>query len=272
MHKISIAIPTYNSSEFIGNTFKYVLNDSRIDEIVINDDGSFDFDDLKAVVDSFQSKKIKIFSNEVNKKAFENKAIAVEKCSNKWVVLLDSDNIITKNYIDTIYSLVWDSNTIYCPSDAKPLLDYTCFAGQTVHKGNLADFVKHKKAFAMLNDGNFFFRRDSYLRAFNEMPKDSYLSILDVLYFNTHWILQKNTIEIVDNLSYFHRHHKNSFFMKNKEKSADIIATIHKKISPDYERVKQNQHIWKKIKYKIWTIVNFVKYNYFVFFKRYKHI
>ena len=231
MKKISIAIPTYNSSKFIIKALQYILDDERVDDIVVHDDASTDFEQLKTQISTFNSPKIKILGNEQNQKAFTNKSLAVKNCKNDWVILLDSDNIITKNYIDTIYQLVWDPNTIYVPSFAKPLLDFREFAGQTIHKGNLQKFAEHKKAFALMNDGNYFLKRSSYLAVYEKITKDNYLSILDVLYFNTHWILQGNSIEVVEGLNYFHRHHKNSFFMRNKDKSADIIQKMRKLIS-----------------------------------------
>jgi len=155
MKKITVAIPFYNSARYIEDAIKIPLIDKRVDEIVINDDRSdnyefkvllnkikklkkkkkisFDlkinsFNDKVSKLDvpnalltqvdiSSQIKKIKIFRNKNNVGAFVNKYLAISKSKNKWVYLLDSDNYLIENSITAIFNIKkWDRKICYCPN------------------------------------------------------------------------------------------------------------------------------------------------------------
>ena len=251
MQKISIAVPTYNSSRFILDTFTKVIKDKRVDEIVIHDDASSDFDELTQKLLSFDSSKIKIFRNEKNLKAFENKALAVEKCRSEWVVLLDSDNAITTKYLDTIYKQEWQNDTILCPEFAKPLHNYKRFAGTVVSKVNLQKLLAREKFPAFLNTGNFFLNRQEYLDVFKKIPKDNYLSILDAIYFTINWIQQNKKLKVVAGLNYFHRQRSDSFFMVNKDKSTDINQKIVSSITGNQNRKEASSGIFQILIFKM---------------------
>ena len=67
--KLSIAIPTLNSSEFIDDCINSIRKISNVDEIVINDDGSneLDYSILERKVEKFISSynlNISLYRNE----------------------------------------------------------------------------------------------------------------------------------------------------------------------------------------------------------------
>ena len=99
---ISISIPSFNRSDLTIRSFISVLNDSRVSEIVINDDASnIDiYDDLCSKVKSLENDKIKVFRNSENIGSFLNKRKSVSLSTNEWVILLDSDNIVNTDYLD----------------------------------------------------------------------------------------------------------------------------------------------------------------------------
>jgi glycosyltransferase involved in cell wall biosynthesis len=153
--KITVVIPFYNSAKYIEDAIKIPLLDKRVDEIIINDDKSDNFefnsllnkikklkkikkisfdlkicnlnnklsklnmpDSLMTQIDiSLQIKKIKIFRNKKNMGAFSNKFLAVAKSKNKWVYLLDADNYLIENSISAIFNIKkWDRKICYCPN------------------------------------------------------------------------------------------------------------------------------------------------------------
>ena len=113
----TIAITTYNRLDLVIDSFSSVLDNELIDEIVIVDDCSEDtlFNNLKNKLDELKSDKIKLYRNESNLKPLMNKLEAVKHSKNEWVILLDSDNKLNDNYIDTIKNIGKDKNTLYIP-------------------------------------------------------------------------------------------------------------------------------------------------------------
>ena len=122
--KISLAIPADNSSKFILDTLKYVIDNERVDEIIISDDFSDDYEQLIAKIKGV-SPKIKVFKNKQNLGGFGNKYVAISKCKNRRAILLDSDNSLSENYIDKLFEIPeWESDMIYCPDFGKSELNY----------------------------------------------------------------------------------------------------------------------------------------------------
>ena len=123
--KLSLAIPTYNSFRFLGDCLKVPLESELFQEIVICDDASTDkleFD--PATWDNPRTKKIKLFRNKTNVGAFNNKYRAVEKCKSDWVYLLDSDNYLREDSVESLSAITDNLNSdfYYSPSE----LHLTC--------------------------------------------------------------------------------------------------------------------------------------------------
>jgi len=116
---ITLAIPNYNRSELVIESFTHVINDHRINEIIILDDFSDIkiYNDLNSKIQNINNPKIKLYRNDSNLGAFLNKKKSVILSNNDWIILLDSDNIINTDYIDTIIDKN-DTKTIYSPSHA----------------------------------------------------------------------------------------------------------------------------------------------------------
>jgi glycosyltransferase involved in cell wall biosynthesis len=103
---ISVAIPHYNGSRMAHVSLFNILNDPRISEIVFLDDGSEqeEFNKLKTKLKPF-FQKVKFFRRDVNWGPFANKIQAVELCTSDWVILLDYDNTLLPEYLETIFNL-----------------------------------------------------------------------------------------------------------------------------------------------------------------------
>lgn len=217
--QISIAIPTYNRTELLYESFKEVLDDDRVSEIVIVDDCSLSHVQLDLISTSLQYPKVKLFVNDSNLDCYFNKWKAISRCVNEWVIILDSDNILKKNYIDRVENL-WTAGlnprTIYQPSFAMPHFDFTKYEGLLINKNNVAKYVSEPKFETMLNAFNFFVNKEEYLKVF-DMSVDPVTS--DSIYFNYKWLEAGNSIYVVSNLSYFHRVHEGSHYQMNVKRT-----------------------------------------------------
>lgn len=152
---ITVAIPFYNSVDYIEDAIRLPLFDSRVSEIIINDDCSNDdqYEQLVYKINSLlndeeisydvnfnlisdnnsnarpsvfymtsqnvseQAKKIVVYRNEKNLGGFVNKYETIKKSNNEWVYLLDSDNFMVDCSIPALYNIEeWDEKICYCPS------------------------------------------------------------------------------------------------------------------------------------------------------------
>lgn len=209
---ISFAIPNYNRVDNVLALVAKHSKDDRITEILICDDASEDFvvSNIERNISVFP--KARIVTHENNLGPYGNKVRAVKNCKSDWVVLCDSDNFIDTDYIDALFKekkvFGWNENTIYCPSFAKPALDYTLLEHRII--GNLREmhevnWYAQAKGGAFLNTGNYFVNRKNYVEI-GEQSTDFCESKhnCDVIAFNYCWIKSGKKLKCVQNLSYFH--------------------------------------------------------------------
>jgi glycosyltransferase involved in cell wall biosynthesis len=92
MPLVSICIPSYNISQYIGDTVQSVLDSTYSNlEIIVNDDASTD--DTKRVVEKFVENRVRFFQNEANLGPPKNWNRAIKKASGKYVGLLNHDDL-----------------------------------------------------------------------------------------------------------------------------------------------------------------------------------
>jgi glycosyltransferase involved in cell wall biosynthesis len=100
--KLTIGIPTYNSSKYLESCISSVINLRCLDELIISDDCSEknELEQIKKIVGSFEkkiNKEIKVFTNHRNLGAYENKLNLISNSKNSNIYVLDSDNIAGSN-------------------------------------------------------------------------------------------------------------------------------------------------------------------------------
>lgn len=202
---ITLALTNFNRTELLFESFRDVLEDPRVSEIVIVDDCSDPtvFNTIAWFTKEYP--KVKLFRNEVNLDCYRNKREAVEKATNEWVILFDSDNIMSRKYIDRIENLVMaglNEKTLYNPSFALPHFNFTRYAGQIFNRRNVANFIDQSAFSTMLNAMNYFVNRTEYLKVWDGSidPVTS-----DSLYQNYNWLKSGNSIYVVPELEYYHR-------------------------------------------------------------------
>jgi len=102
MPKVSIIIPTLNSSKTIKKTILSVINQSFKDyEIILLD--SFSTDKTLKIIKQFKSKKIRIFSLKKSKKLSYIRYFGILKSRGKYISFLDSDDYWHKDKLKYQY-------------------------------------------------------------------------------------------------------------------------------------------------------------------------
>lgn len=210
---ITLAIPTYNRTDLLWQSFEKVLNDERISEIVIVDDHSDEIVWAQVQAMCHPHHKIKLYRNDKNLDCYRNKREAVSKASNEWVILLDSDNVIDSSYIDALlHKWIRDSNCIYQPCYARPHFNFKRYENMEITKSNVGTYINDRWFETMLNACNFFVNRDEYLRIWDGSV-DPVTS--DSIFFNYRWLEAGNSIYVVPGMEYFHRVHEGSHYQQN---------------------------------------------------------
>jgi glycosyltransferase involved in cell wall biosynthesis len=230
---ISLAIPFYNNSKYIKDALGLVVTkDPRINEIIILDDCSNENEYIKMVEIAFtrpNRDKIKIFRNKKNLKLPLNKIEVLKYCNNKWVYLLDADNYLCVNTIDTLYKLPeWNEDTIYAPwisitfPNYSKELDYRLLKNQVIDRNYVRNKFNDVKIKTFMNNCNYFLCKDRYLDCMNKNKHNivnlinnfgvNLLMPFDSVTLLVLWLKENNKIKVVEYLEYKHRIHDESTF------------------------------------------------------------
>lgn len=224
---ISVCIPTFNRFELLVEALKDILEDSRVREIVIVDDCSTDNSFIR-LQDYYKSvEKVKLYQNNTNLDCYRNKRESMGKATEDWCILFDSDNILTKSYLDTIFAIKeWEKEIIYQPSFAKPHFDFRNYEGLTLNANNTKQFTDTILMTA-LNAMNFFIHRKSYIEIWDGSV-DPVTS--DSIYFNYCWLSVGNKIFITPGLEYEHRIHSGSHYQNNNHRTGNFHQGVLNKL------------------------------------------
>ena len=242
MNKISVAIPTYYSTRFIGQTMNSLKHFSIIDEIVICDDSEDDkeFKNLDRVVKSELANseiKLTIKKNDKNLGGFKNKYSCIEKTTNNHVYQIDSDNIAnpkTLKYIAGLDLINLDKAILHLPSkiflfqekkyerffklsnNVTYLKNTKIFNADDIKKAliNNEKFVINRNIGWLLNTGNPFFYKNSYLKFLKPGLRESENNLaacsIALVYF---WLKSGHPISVSNFLSHYHRLRDDSYFV-----------------------------------------------------------
>lgn len=235
---ITVAIPFYNTIQYLEPTLEQLIESSYVDEIVISDDVS----DYTVEIDH---PKVKIYRNDINQGAFRNKYLSISRSTNDWIYLLDSDNTLPKTSIDILENIQdLDPDTYYSPIQLNLVDDGldSSLDGKTIvydfpertidleiAKKYLADDTGQIQWF--LNTGNFFINKNSYLETMKfifDNPDHKHLEA-DAMVFTTYWLLKNKKIKIVSGLCYDHRTRPQSYSHAFGSKSSESLH-YHRKL------------------------------------------
>ena len=254
--KLSIAIPTYESSQYVEEGIKRVMNFKCVDEVVIQDDKSSDqsYRELEQIVNSYSNKlSIKLFRNEKNVGAFGNKLLNIKNCSNDIVYQIDSDNITDTN-LDLIITQINDKNIIYLPSKIYQFRKY-----KNISKLFSVFWKKYKVTYSdsdflydlsvckkgineqekvtvdkninwVLNSGNFIVDRNIYLEVMEPIFIDEFRPPMDAVAISYYWLESEKKIKTLKDLKHFHRKRNDSVSFTENNGSYESLQDYRQKI------------------------------------------
>lgn len=233
--KLTLAITVWNRYEMLLESFANVIDDPRIDEILIMDDASApEYWNKIKELPKFNP-KIKVVRQLVNYGMSRNKRDAVFHSKNDWIILFDSDNIIGKDYLDALEveekrdgRLI--STFIYCPSFAKPNFDYRKFEPVSIWWRTIREILSQNDPMfnCFLNTCNYVVNREQYLRVWRS---NSQMKGSDTIWHNyNHLITDGGLFRVVPGMHYEHRVHRESGFLQdvdyNMKKGEEIKKLI----------------------------------------------
>lgn len=198
---LTLCLTNYNRDKMLFESFEQVLDDDRVSEIVIVDDNSLDNYWRRVKGHCQHYPKIKLYRNQKNLGCYRNKREAISKATNDYVIIFDSDNIMTKGYIDKVFAEEWNPNVILAP-DYIVSFDYRHFGGMVLDSKSGSRFFSMPRFDCLINTMNYFVNRDSYLQVWdgNKEPWTA-----DTIYQNLRWVQSGRSIKVVVGMEYDHR-------------------------------------------------------------------
>ena len=103
----SVVIPAYNGERYFPATLESVIKQTTHDwEIVVVDDGSSD--GTPGLLAGYAAKypQIRIFRNEQNSGIAKTLNRGIREARGEWIVRLDSDDLFTTDYLETLRSFI----------------------------------------------------------------------------------------------------------------------------------------------------------------------
>lgn len=108
MKNISVIVPIYNSEKYISRCIDSILNQEYKDfELLLINDGSTD--NTINIINSYDDERIKIYSQE-NKGAGSARNLGLKYATGKYIVFVDSDDIIKSDYLKIMIELIEKNN------------------------------------------------------------------------------------------------------------------------------------------------------------------
>jgi glycosyltransferase involved in cell wall biosynthesis len=228
---ISLCFTSYKTAKYIIKQLSLdhlKASNGLIDEVVIQDDASGDFEILR----NFASEEVRVFTNGVNLSPLENRPVAISKCKNEWVLMMDADNFLFEDSYGAVRELVasgLDPDIIYAPSRALPRFDYSEFCGKHINGffvRNNIDSIPNLRVF--LNTGNYFVNKDSYLAVSRSIDPTFSRCVADTVYFNYLWLSSGRIIQCVPGYAYHHTVRPDSYWATDGRDSAHLLERVYK--------------------------------------------
>jgi glycosyltransferase involved in cell wall biosynthesis len=228
---LSLCITNHNRDRMLIESFHQVLKDDRVSEIIIVDDYSEDrfYNKVKDLTKGMD--KVKLFRNRKNLGCYKNKREAIAQAQNEFVIIFDSDNVMTTGYIDKIFEQEWDKDVILAP-DYVHSFDYRHFSGHTISKATVSNYTRQPRFDCLINTMNYFVHRDNYLKVWDGSIEPW---TADTIYQNFRWLESGRTIHVLKGLEYDHRikhevRQEGSHYMQHNRKTGNLFNTIMDKL------------------------------------------
>lgn len=212
---ISLCITTYNRAQMCIDSFKEVIDDERINDILILDDCSTD-GSYAALRKHFKgNEKVRVVQQMFNRGMSINKRDAIALARNEWVIIFDDDNKIEQAYLNSLAAtpdIFENVKGIYLPDFAKPTFDYRGYGGRWFDASTINRVSSLPMFGALLNTCNYVVNRDFYIKTwvFNKEMKGT-----DTIWHALQHLKSGGEFYVVPGMEYEHRVHDESGFMKD---------------------------------------------------------
>lgn len=219
---VSIIIPVYNVSEYIGQCFDSILGQTYKDiEVIAIDDGSTDnsLDIINMYKDKFYNMKILI---QENKGQAEARNIGLKNANGEFILFIDADDFLNESMIEKLVYKINESNAdiaicsyyeYYEEKDKKLReVDYNIKDKTLLSSDEVIDMILNYKLEGQL--WNKLFRRSQLL--YNKFSLESGRYIEDIFPVFKMVVKSSNIIFVNEPLYYYRQ--RNTSTMKNKSK------------------------------------------------------
>ena len=139
--KVSVIVPVYNASQYIGNTLNSIINqDFDSYEIIVIDDGSTD-DSLAIINRTLENIEIPHrIIHQGNAGVSVARNVGIEASKGDYLVFIDADDYVTPNHLSTLYNGESDFSLIlYVKEDGDKLIKMDTYAEDMI---TTEDFIK----------------------------------------------------------------------------------------------------------------------------------
>lgn len=139
--KVSVIVPVFNASDYIGNTLKSIINqDFDGYEIIVVDDGSTD-NSLEIINKTLENSTIpnKIIHQE-NSGVSVARNNGIEASNGDYMVFIDADDYVTSNHLNVLYNGESDfSLTLFAKKEGEKIFEPFTYEEDVI---STADFIK----------------------------------------------------------------------------------------------------------------------------------
>lgn len=226
--KLSLAVTTYNRFDLTIQSFAKVIEDERIDDVVLLDDASTD-SSYEKLRDHFAgNEKVRVLRQLTNQNMSRNKRDATSYCKNSFAILFDSDNVLDSSYLDALEAVgELQPDTIYCPCAARPNFIFEKFSGRTFDRHSVKEVASDPMGNCSLNCCNYVVPVKSYVDIYEFNPE---MKATDTVFFSYLWLKAGYKFHIVKGMGYDHLNHPGSGFLQdldyNMKKSEEVRKLI----------------------------------------------
>lgn len=140
-YKVSVIVPVFNASKYIGKTLDSIINqDFDSYEIIVVDDGSTD-NSLEIINETLEKTEIphKIIHQE-NAGVSVARNVGIDASTGDYLVFIDADDHVTSNHLSTLYNGESDFSLIlYVKEEGDRLIDMDTYTEDVI---STYDFIK----------------------------------------------------------------------------------------------------------------------------------
>ena len=140
-YKVSVIVPVFNASKYIGKTLDSIINqDFDSYEIIVVDDGSTD-NSLEIINQTLEKTEVphKVIHKE-NAGVSVARNVGIDASTGDYLVFIDADDHVTSNHLSTLYNGESDFSLIlYVKEDGDRLIDMDTYTEDVI---STYDFIK----------------------------------------------------------------------------------------------------------------------------------